>query len=251
MKKTDNLHITGITPLITPTELKNEYPVTIASNRLVVSSRETITDIIDKKDKRILAIVGPCSIHDPDAAIEYAQRLKKIKISVNDKMFIVMRTYFEKPRTALGWKGLITDPHLDGSYDIEAGLKRARKLLLDITAMDIPCGSEMLDPIVPQYIADIISWASIGARTSESQTHREMASGLSMPVGFKNSTSGDLKTAVNAMKSARHSHSFIGKYYLPIASLLLILLYSFHDRYKKNHSNVTPLCGFRRYRRRD
>jgi 3-deoxy-7-phosphoheptulonate synthase len=210
MKKTDNLHITGVTPLITPNELKREIPVNEASNQLVASSRETIIDIIEKRDRRLLAIIGPCSIHDPEAAIEYAGRLARLAEIVADKFFVVMRTYFEKPRTVLGWKGLITDPHLGGSYDIEAGLRIARKLLLDITGMGIPCGSEMLDPIVPQYIADVISWASIGARTSESQTHREMASGLSMPVGFKNSTSGDLKTAVNAMKSARHSHGFIG-----------------------------------------
>ena len=210
MKKTNDLHIKEIKSLISPIELKKKFPMTESSNRTVVTSREIISNILNRKDKRLLAIVGPCSIHDTGAAIEYANRLKYIQNKIADKIFILMRSYFEKPRTVIGWKGLITDPHLNGTYDIATGLKLARKLLLDITETGIPCGSEMLDPIVPQYIADLISWASIGARTTESQTHREMASGLSMPVGFKNSTSGDFKIAVNAMASARHPHSFIG-----------------------------------------
>jgi len=210
MKKTGDLHITEIKPIISPFELKKKFPMTEVSNKTVVESRETVIDILHKKDKRLLAIVGPCSIHDPRAALEYADRLKTIQQRVKDVIFIVMRTYFEKPRTTIGWKGLITDPHLNGTYDITAGLRLARQLLLKITAMGVPCASELLDPIVPQYIADLISWASIGARTTESQTHREMASGLSMPVGFKNGTSGNVELAVNAMESARHPHNFIG-----------------------------------------
>lgn len=210
MKRINNLHITEIKSLISPLELKKEYPMTKVSNKTIVNSREIIINILNKKDNRLIAIVGPCSIHDTNGAMEYATKLRKIKDKIADKIFILMRTYFEKPRTVIGWKGLITDPHLNGTYDITAGLKIARKLLLDITAMDIPCGSEMLDPVVPQYIADLISWASIGARTTESQTHREMASGLSMPVGFKNGTSGNLELAINAMKSSWHPHSFIG-----------------------------------------
>jgi 3-deoxy-7-phosphoheptulonate synthase len=210
VKKTSDLHISEIKPLISPLELTEEFPMTELSNKTIVKSRETVINILNKKDKRPMAIVGPCSIHDTMAALEYAERLMKLKSRIEDRIFVVMRTYFEKPRTTIGWKGLITDPHLDGTYDIAMGLRMARKLLLDITESGIPCGSEMLDPIVPQYIADLISWASIGARTTESQTHREMASGLSMPVGFKNGTSGNLELAVNAMVSARHPHSFIG-----------------------------------------
>lgn len=210
MKQTNDLHIIQIKPLISPAELKEEFPMTEESNKTVVESRNTIIDILEKRDNRLLAIVGPCSIHDPCAAMEYANRLNKIKNKIKQKIFVIMRVYFEKPRTTIGWKGLITDPYLDGTYDIARGLKTVRKLLLDITAMGVPCGSEMLDPIVPQYIADLVSWAAIGARTTESQTHREMASGLSMPIGFKNGTSGNLNLAVDAMKSARHPHSFIG-----------------------------------------
>ncbi|MBN1412348.1 MAG: 3-deoxy-7-phosphoheptulonate synthase [Spirochaetales bacterium] len=210
MQNTNDLHITGISPLVSPMELKKDFSIREESSKTVVDSRKIIADVLNKKDGRLMAIVGPCSIHDPRAALEYAGKLKTLSGKISDKIFILMRTYFEKPRTTIGWKGLITDPHLDGSYDIASGLKTARILLLDITAMGIPCASEMLDPIVPQYIADLISWASIGARTTESQTHREMASGLSMPVGFKNGTSGNLELAVNAMESARHPHSFIG-----------------------------------------
>lgn len=210
MKKIDNLHISSIKSLISPAELKGMFPVPEECNLVTARARQEMADILTGKDQRLLAITGPCSIHDPRAALEYAGQLKKIQEQILEKVLIVMRVYFEKPRTTIGWKGLITDPHLDGSYDIEAGLKTARKLLITITSMGIPCGSEMLDPIIPQYTADLISWASIGARTTESQTHRELASGLSMPVGFKNSTSGDMLIAVNAMESARHSHSFIG-----------------------------------------
>jgi 3-deoxy-7-phosphoheptulonate synthase len=210
MKNTSDLNISSIKPLISPFELKKEFPMTEPSNKTVVRSRQEITAVLQKKDKRLLAVVGPCSIHDPRAALEYAAKLKALQNRVQDKICVVMRTYFEKPRTTIGWKGLITDPHLNGTYDITAGLRLARKLLLEITAMGVPCASEMLDPIVPQYIADLISWASIGARTTESQTHREMASGLSMPVGFKNGTSGNIELALNAMESARNAHNFIG-----------------------------------------
>jgi 3-deoxy-7-phosphoheptulonate synthase len=181
-----------------------------ASNHTVIESRRAVEDIIHQRDDRLLAVVGPCSIHDTEAALEYAARLQALRERIRDKIYVVMRVYFEKPRTKLGWRGLILDPYLDGSYDVEEGLRRARKLLLDITGMGLPAGSELLDPIVPQYIDDLVSWASIGARTTESQTHREMASGLSMPVGFKNGTDGDVRTAVNALASSRHPHSFIG-----------------------------------------
>jgi len=210
MKKINDLHITETKPLISPKELKKQFPLTNKSKNTVVEGREQIIDILNKKDRRLIVITGPCSIHNIESAIEYAQKLNKLRMRIQDRMFIVMRVYFEKPRTTIGWKGFITDPYLNGTYDIATGLRLARKLLLDITALGIPCGSEMLDPVIPQYIADIISWAAIGARTTESQTHRELASGLSMPVGFKNATSGNIKTAVNAMESSMHPHSFIG-----------------------------------------
>lgn len=210
MKQTNDLRIKSIVPLISPRELKREFPINERCANTVVESRNTIHKILAGEDKRLLAIVGPCSIHDPDSALEYAGRLYELSRAVAERLFIVMRVYFEKPRTTIGWRGLITDPDLDGSYKIPEGLRLARKLLLEINGLGLPVGSEMLDPIVPQYISDLISWAAIGARTTESQIHREMASGLSMPVGFKNSTSGNLAMAIDAMKSSRHSHSFIG-----------------------------------------
>ena len=167
-------------------------------------------NILDRKDGRLLVIVGPCSIHDPVAAVDYARHLLPLRNELKDRMEIIMRVYFEKPRTILGWKGLINDPHLNNSCDIETGLKVGRRLLLDIVGLGMPVATEFLDPVVPQYLADLVSWAAVGARTTESQTHREMASGLSMPVGFKNGTDGSLETAVNAMKAARSSHSFLG-----------------------------------------
>lgn len=208
--QTNDLRIAGIQPLISPKDLKTEIPMTEESSNTVVRGREEITRILEKKDHRMIAVVGPCSIHDPEAGLEYAQRLSRISEKTKDTIRIIMRVYFEKPRTTLGWRGLIVDPHLDGSYDIAEGLQSARRLLLEITKMGLPVGSEVLDPIVPQYISDLISWASIGARTIESQTHREMASGLSMPVGFKNSTSGNYQLALDAVKSSRSPHSFIG-----------------------------------------
>ena len=179
-------------------------------NATVAQSRDRIIRILNQEDPRLLVVIGPCSIHDEKSALEYAARLSQLQKEFADNMEIVMRVYFEKPRTTIGWKGLINDPHLDGSQDIETGLKMARKLLLQIVGMGLPAATEFLDPIVPQYIADLITWAAIGARTTESQTHREMASGLSMPVGLKNSTDGSLQVAIDAMGATRHPHSFLG-----------------------------------------
>lgn len=209
-RRINDLHIRSIVPLISPVELKEEFPLTPASADTVIESRETIKDILTGKDRRLLAVVGPCSIHDPESAYEYAGKLKTLADRISDEIFIVMRVYFEKPRTTLGWRGLILDPYLDGSNDIARGLKMARQILLNITGMGLATGSEMLDPIIPQYIDDLVSWAAIGARTTESQTHRNLAGGLSMPVGFKNGTSGNLEPALNAMKSAMNPSSFIG-----------------------------------------
>lgn len=210
MKRTADLHVAGIAPLISPVEMKRQLPISDEASKTVVESREAISDILRGTDRRMLLVVGPCSIHDTDAALDYAERLADLRRRVQDVLYPVMRVYFEKPRTRLGWRGLILDPHLDGSYDIEAGIRSARKLLLRINEIGVPTGSEMLDPIVPQYIDELISWASIGARTTESQTHREMASGLSMPVGFKNSTDGSIGTAVNAFAASFHPHAFLG-----------------------------------------
>jgi 3-deoxy-7-phosphoheptulonate synthase len=210
MTKTYDLRITSAAPLIAPEQLKSNTPLEAASAETIVESRGVIRDIIHKRDGRMLGIIGPCSIHDKKAAIEYANRVSDLRSKVGDSIYLIMRVYFEKPRTSLGWRGLITDPHLDGSYDIAYGLRLAREILMEITGLGVPAGSEMLDPIVPQYIDDLISWAAIGARTTESQIHREMASGLSMPVGFKNGTDGSYVAAINALKSSRSSHSFIG-----------------------------------------
>jgi 3-deoxy-7-phosphoheptulonate synthase len=184
--------------------------MTEAANRTVVESREAVKRILRQDDGRLLVIIGPCSIHDPEAALDYASRLHVLSQELAERLCIVMRVYFEKPRTTVGWKGLIYDPYLDGSDDMATGLRIARQLLIDINDMGLPVGTEMLDPITPQYHADLIAWAAIGARTTESQTHREMASGLSMPVGFKNSTEGNLQVAINAMESARQAHTFLG-----------------------------------------
>lgn len=210
MIRTNNLRIVAEIPLVSPAELAREIPITDRAAETVAESRQQITNILHGKDKRLLAIVGPCSIHDPEAALEYAQRLKVLSDQYRDRLCIVMRVYFEKPRTTLGWRGLLVDPAMDGSYDISRGLRIARRLLVQINDMGLPAGSEVLDPIVPQYIAELISWASIGARTTESQTHREMASGLSMPIGFKNATDGDVQIAINAIVSAASTHSFVG-----------------------------------------
>jgi 3-deoxy-7-phosphoheptulonate synthase len=210
MYRTQDLHVKEIVRLLTPREMKAQLPATDAANATVARSRERIIRILRQEDPRLLVVVGPCSIHDQQGALEYATRLNALRQEFASRLEIVMRVYFEKPRTTIGWKGLINDPHLDGSQDIETGLKIARRLLLDITGLGLPTATEFLDPIVPQYTADLVTWAAIGARTTESQTHREMASGLSMPVGLKNSTDGSLQTAIDAMGATQHPHSFLG-----------------------------------------
>jgi 3-deoxy-7-phosphoheptulonate synthase len=208
--KTYDINIHEFIPLISPDSLKDEVPIGEQSIRTVLESREIIQNIILHNDPRILVITGPCSIHDEKAALEYAQRLYHLQQEVADTFYLVMRVYFEKPRTTVGWKGLINDPYLDGSYDMMAGLKNARLLLRRITEMGLPTATELLDPVTPQYIAGLVCWTAIGARTTESQTHREMASGLSMPVGFKNGTEGGLGSALNAMIAARSPQTFLG-----------------------------------------
>lgn len=210
MRKTYDLHVVETRPLLSPAFLHSELPITEEAAALVAETRDRIRNILEGKDQRILVIVGPCSIHDVKAAYEYGEKLSTLRTELEDQLEIVMRVYFEKPRTTIGWKGLINDPHLDGSYNINTGLRIARKLLIDLAHLGLPAATELLDPIIPQYIADVISWTAIGARTTESQTHREMASGLSMPVGFKNGTDGGLRTAVNAMLSASRPHHFLG-----------------------------------------
>jgi 3-deoxy-7-phosphoheptulonate synthase len=210
MRQTNNLHVVDTTPLITPTQLKAELPITERAADTVASTRDAIRDILQGNDHRLLAVVGPCSIHDVEAARDYATHLLKVRREFEDRLLIVMRVYFEKPRTTTGWKGLINDPHLDGTHDMATGLHLARKLLLDLAEEGLPSATEMLDPITPQYLAELVTWTGIGARTSESQTHREMASGLSMPVGFKNSTDGSIAPAVNAISAALQPHRFLG-----------------------------------------
>jgi len=206
---TDDVRIDDIRPLIPPAILMEEiHPGEDAIAR-IEEGRRQISDIVHGKNDRLLVVVGPCSIHDPDAALDYAQRLKPLRDQFEDDLFIVMRTYFEKPRTTVGWKGLINDPNLDGSFDINHGLRVARRLLSSLAEMDLPTGTEFLDPISPQFIADLVSWGAIGARTTESQVHRELASGLSMPVGFKNGTRGTIIIAVEAVRAARNPHHFL------------------------------------------
>lgn len=206
----NNVNISDEKILITPKELKKYYPLDHNNQQKITHSRRIIADIIQHRDPRLLVICGPCSIHDVDAALEYAHRLKQLAIELADSLYIVMRVYFEKPRTTAGWKGLISDPMMDGSFDMEKGLHIARKLLLSLVDMGLPLATEALDPNNPQYLGDLFSWSAIGARTTESQTHREMASGLSMPVGFKNGTDGNLVTAINAMRAAAMPHRFMG-----------------------------------------
>ncbi|TVP54882.1 MAG: 3-deoxy-7-phosphoheptulonate synthase [Halomonadaceae bacterium] len=206
----ENINIDHQDVLITPQALKQEMPLTDKAAETVLAGRQTINNILDGTDPRLFLVVGPCSIHDLDAARDYAQRLKKLADEVSDTLYLVMRVYFEKPRTTVGWKGLINDPHLNDSFDIEQGLHIGRRLLLDIAESGLPAATEALDPISPQYLQDTISWSAIGARTTESQTHREMSSGLSMAIGFKNGTDGSLDVAVNAMKSVSQPHSFLG-----------------------------------------
>ena len=210
MIKTNNLKITAITPIIAPAELRQVFPLSDQDREFVNTSRECVKNIIHRRDPRLMVVVGPCSIHDPLAAVEYAKRLAVLSRKVEDQLFLVMRTYFEKPRTTIGWKGLINDPDMNNSHLISKGLGIARGLLLKITSLNVPVANEMLDPITPEYVADMISWGAIGARTTESQTHREMSSGLSFPVGFKNGTDGNLQIAMDAMKAVQHPHSFLG-----------------------------------------
>lgn len=210
MTQTQNLRVTQIEPLIAPAELHARLPAPAATSAFVAEARRQVERVVHGDDSRVLAVVGPCSIHDATAALEYGHKLKAAAARVADDVLVCMRVYFEKPRTTVGWKGLINDPHLDGSCDVAEGLSRGRALLLELSGMGIACATETLDPITPQYIADLIAWTTIGARTTESQTHREMASGLSMPVGFKNGTDGGLEIAMHAMQAARAPHSFIG-----------------------------------------
>lgn len=207
---TDNLNVQSNNPLITPQMLKAELPLVGDALDTVQEARQTIFDILDRKDHRLFVVVGPCSIHDPKAAIDYAQKLKVLVPKLADTIYLVMRVYFEKPRTSIGWKGLINDPYLDDSFKIEEGLRIGRRLLLDIANIGLPTSTEALDPISPQYLQDLIAWSAIGARTTESQTHREMSSGLSSPVGFKNGTDGGLMVAINAMQSVSSPHRFLG-----------------------------------------
>ena len=210
MIKTNNLKITAITPIIAPADLRQVFPMTEHAREFVSRSREKIKDIIQRRDRRLMVVVGPCSIHDPDAAVEYARRLADLSRRIDDQLFLVMRVYFEKPRTTVGWKGLINDPDMNGTHQISKGLGIARGLLCTLTSLEVPVANEMLDPITPEYVADLISWGAIGARTTESQTHRELASGLSFPIGFKNGTDGNLQIAIDAMISARAPHNFLG-----------------------------------------
>lgn len=206
----NDINIDEIKPLISPEYLLDELPITSKALDNVLLYREIIKNILNKYDHRLLVVVGPCSIHDTKAALEYAIKLKKLSIELQDSIVIVMRTYFEKPRTTIGWKGLINDPDLNNSYNINKGLKIARKLLIDINEIGLPTSLEFLDTISPQYISDLISWGAIGARTTESQLHRQLVSGLSMPIGFKNSTNGNIKIIMDAIKSSEYSHKFLG-----------------------------------------
>lgn len=207
---TDNLNVVGFDDMPPPAQIKAELPLTARSIDTVRSGRAQLTRILDRQDPRLFVVVGPCSIHEPRAAREYAQRLRALADEVADALLLVMRVYFEKPRTATGWKGYINDPDMDDSFQIGKGMRGARELLLAFADLGLPTGSEALDPLSPQYLADLIAWYAIGARTTESQTHREMASGLSTPVGFKNGTDGGLEVAINAIRSARSPHSFLG-----------------------------------------
>jgi 3-deoxy-7-phosphoheptulonate synthase len=205
-----NVNVVNKTILPTPAEIRAELPISTAAEETVLKSRAAMQDILDGKDGRLFAVVGPCSIHDVDAALEYADRLQKLADEVADTLLILMRVYFEKPRTTVGWKGLINDPDMDDSFHIDKGIRSARKLLLDLGERGLPTATEALDPIMPQYMGELITWTAIGARTTESQTHREMASGLSTPVGFKNGTDGSLQVAIDALQSARQPHHFLG-----------------------------------------
>ena len=209
VNKTDDLRIINTQELISPKDIISQLSPSKSGIDTIIDARLEIKDILEKKSKKFVIVVGPCSIHDVDAAKEYAVKLKKLKNSLSENSLIIMRAYFEKPRTVIGWKGLINDPDLDGSFKINKGIRVARQLLMDLSEMKIPCGHEFLDLVSPQYISDLISWGAIGARTTESQSHRELASGLSCPVGFKNGTDGSIQIAIDAMNAARNSHSFL------------------------------------------
>jgi 3-deoxy-7-phosphoheptulonate synthase len=206
----NDIHVNSEEILITPEQLRSELPMPENGREFVREARQVISNIIHKSDHRLLVISGPCSVHDVDAAKDYAKKLKVLHDKYKQSMYIVMRVYFEKPRTTVGWKGLINDPNMDGSFDVANGLRKARELLIFLTELGLPLATEALDPISPQYLAELFSWSAIGARTTESQTHREMASGLSMPIGFKNGTNGSLDVAINALQSAASSHRFMG-----------------------------------------
>ena len=206
----DNVNVEQMTEMPSPAEVHRRLPLTDAAARTVLDGRAALRDILERRDPRLFVVVGPCSIHDPVAALEYARRLRDLADTVAESMVMVMRVYFEKPRTSVGWKGFVNDPYMDDSFRIDEGVAKARELLLAINEMGLPAATEALDPIGPQYLSDLIAWYAIGARTTESQTHREMASGLSAPVGFKNGTDGGLEVAVNAIRSARSSHGFLG-----------------------------------------
>ena len=210
MELTDNLNIKQFKPLTAPEKLKTDLPETEAAACLVAESRRQVEQILCRSDERRMVIVGPCSLHDKEATLDYAKRLLEVQKGCSEQLLIIMRAYFEKPRTTLGWKGMLYDPHLDGSYDLDLGIRTSRKMLCEIAEIGMPCATEFLDPIVPQYLADLITWAAIGARTTESQIHRQMASGLSMPIGFKNATDGNISVAMDAIKAASNPHSFLG-----------------------------------------
>lgn len=210
MSLIENINVLSQEVLITPRQLKQEMPISDKAREVISNGREVIQNILDKKDHRLIVVIGPCSIHDTEAAIDYANRLKQLADEVSDSLYIVMRVYFEKPRTTTGWKGLINDPHINDSFKISEGLHVGRKLLQDIADIGLPTATEALDPISPQYMQDLIAWSAIGARTTESQTHREMASGLSSSVGFKNGTDGSLTVAINALQSVASPHRFLG-----------------------------------------
>jgi len=206
----ENTNVTSFATMPTPEELHTRLPLTDSAFNTVMKGRQDLRNIIDRKDKRLFVVVGPCSIHDPVAGLDYARRLKALQAEVADTMLLVMRVYFEKPRTTTGWKGYINDPDMDDSFRVNVGMEKARQFLLDVCELGLPTATEALDPISPQYLGDLIAWTAIGARTTESQTHREMSSGLSTPVGFKNGTDGDISIAINAILSSAHPHAFLG-----------------------------------------
>jgi len=210
MQQTENLNVVSFELMPSPAEVQASLPLSEAAAQTVVQGRRALEAILDGRDRRLFVVVGPCSIHDPVAGLDYARRLRALADEVSGTMLLVMRVYFEKPRTSLGWKGFINDPHMDDSFRVDEGMARARRFLLDVNELGLPCGTEALDPIAPQYYGDLVAWTAIGARTSESQTHREMSSGLSTPVGFKNGTDGDVDAAVNAILSAAGAHAFLG-----------------------------------------